>query len=345
MNTTIIIDENIPFIQGVFEPVANVVYRRGAEIDRNMLLGTGAEVLIVRTRTRCNEALLSGTKVRFIATATIGIDHIDTDYCARAGIAWSNAPGCNARSVAQYVGSAMALYAHEEGVELSDFTLGIVGHGHVGVEVEKLAKKIGMEALLCDPFKAEIPTPGKNYITLEQLASQSDIITIHTPLTNDGPHPTANLINARIFGLMPRRPLIINAARGGIVDEWALLSALQNNTVAHAVVDCWENEPHINRQLLERALIATPHIAGYSADGKHHATGQVTDAVAGHLKTTPAPIAPLDPCRHVSADSRLPFALLANYPIYRDSDALKTAPTQFEYLRNHYPIRRELDID
>lgn len=342
MRPTIIIDDHIPFIKGTLDHAADVHYLASSDITRRKLLETKADALIIRTRTHCNAALLDGTNIRLIATATIGTDHIDTDYCASAGIAWTNAPGCNARSVAQYVGSALALCAHEEGSCLSDKTIGIVGHGHVGTEVERLAKLLNMNILLCDPFKAA-DTPDR-YVDITTIAAQSDIITLHTPLTHDGLHPTYQLINSDILHKMPRRPIIINAARGGVVDETALLDALRHNIVSQAVIDCWENEPEINAELLDRAIIATPHIAGYSADGKCNATSQVLRAISDHYGIAVQTSDTLSPCLQVSAADALPQTLLKNYPIYRDSMALKSSPSVFEYLRNHYPIRREIDI-
>lgn len=342
MRPTIIIDSHIPFIRGVLEAAANVIYLPAGDINREVLTDNDADALIIRTRTRCNEGLLHGTGVRFIATATIGTDHIDAGYCAHAGIAIANAPGCNARSVAQYVGSALALYAHEEGESVEGKTIGIVGHGHVGSEVEKIATLLGMNILLCDPPKAA-GNPDR-YVPLETVAAHSDVITVHTPLTFSGQYATHRLIDSRIFSLMPHRPLIINAARGGIVDEQALLAALQRKTVSAAVIDCWEGEPHIDRILLEKALVATPHIAGYSADGKLNATCQAVDATCRFFGIEAASVAGLPPCRTVAANAALPLELLKNYPIYRDSAHLKEHPDDFEQIRNNYPARRELDI-
>ena len=343
MKPTIIIDNHIPFIKGVFDDVAEIHYLSATEIDNAALRATAADGLIVRTRTRCNETLLRDTAVHFIATATIGTDHIDADYCKCAGISWTNAPGCNASSVAQYVGSALALYAHEEGESLEGKTIGIVGHGHVGSEVEKIATALGMNILLCDPPKATINSDL--YVRLEYLVANSDVITIHTPLTYNGDCPTYHLIGSNIFHRMPHRPLIINAARGGVVDESALITALKHRIVSHAVVDCWEGEPNVNSTLLEAALIATPHIAGYSADGKLNATQQVVAATAQFFGITTAPVVGLEPKHSVVAHpDTLPMQLLTSYRIYSDSAALKSDPTQFETLRNHYPTRRELKI-
>lgn len=360
----LIIDDHIPFIKGALDDATEILYLPAQAITRRTLIDTRADALIIRTRTRCDAALLSGTRIRFIATATIGTDHIDTDYCRQAGISWANAPGCNARSVAQYIGSALALYAHETGEPLTGKTIGIIGHGHVGSQVATLAHHLGMNTLLCDPPKAA--TDPDPYVDLPTIAAHSDIITVHTPLTTTGPHPTHHLIDHHLIHLMPRRPLIINAARGGIIDEDALLDALDHRIVSDAVIDCWQGEPHINPSLLRRALISTPHIAGYSADGKLNATRQVLTATANHLgipltdnshtPTTNPHItlpSPLTPCLTIPATDPdlLLHTLLSNYKIYRDSTALKTTltdpatiPATFEHIRNHYPTRRELDI-
>lgn len=343
MRPTFIIDDHIPFIKGTFEHAADVHYIASSGITRQTLLDTKADAMIIRTRTRCNETLLDGTNIRLIATATIGTDHIDTVYCSQAGIGWTNAPGCNARSVAQYVGSALAVCAHEEGRSLSGCTLGIVGHGHVGTEVEKLAEAFGMNILLCDPIKANC---GHGlYADIDTIATESDIITLHTPLTHDGDYPTYHLINSNTLNRMPRHPIIINTARGGVIDEKALIEALEHNIVSQAVIDCWENEPYIDRQLLDMAIIGTPHIAGYSADGKFKATCQVTRAVSDHFGITAKVKETLSPCQQTTATAgTLPLALLKNYPIYRDSAALKSSPLSFETLRDNYPVRRETDI-
>lgn len=340
MKPTIIIDANIPYIRGVFEPVADVSYLNSHDMTREAV--AVADALIVRTRTVCNRALLSGSRVKFIATATIGTDHIDAEYCRACGIKWSNAPGCNAASVAQYIGSAMAYYARQYHMNLQGKTIGIVGHGHVGHAVERCARILGMQVLLNDPFRAE--ADPDSYVSLDTVASEADIVTIHTPLTHSGRYPTQRLIDKKFFDRLARRPLIINAARGEIIDETDLLSALHEGRIADCVIDCWANEPNINPQLLETALIATPHIAGYSADGKYSATRQSVDATCDFFGFERLDIEPIMPQHTVVTNVQsLAGEMLRSYDILSDSERLKNAPQDFEYFRNHYPVRRETD--
>ena len=368
MKPRIIIDANIPYIRGAFDDVADVEYLVAKDITHGKAMN--ADALIVRTRTRCNAELLEGTRVKMIATATIGIDHIDTEYCDTHGIQWTNAPGCNAESVAQWVGSALAVWSNKHNCSLVGKTIGIVGHGHVGKRVERLAHKLGMNVLLNDPPLA-LENPDK-YVDLHTIARECDVITFHTPLTREGEFPTYHLFNAQCImhnaqlpNKLPR--LIINAARGGIIDEEALLSYLNshdnlsysppvlggvvedrggnNSSFANFAIDCWDGEPETNSELRQRALIATPHIAGYSADGKYNASQQVVEAVAKALNIKPNTIEGLSEKKTTNKESdELKDELLNNYNILADSDALKAEPEKFEYFRSNYPVRRELYI-
>ena len=361
MKKRIIIDANIPFIRGAFDNVAEVEYLPAKEITRDRVMD--ADAVIVRTRTRCDAELLEGTKVKIVATATIGIDHIDTDYCDAKGIKWTNAPGCNAESVAQWVGSALAVWAEKQGCSLVGKKIGIVGHGHVGSRVERLARKLGMEVMLNDPPKAlNNPTA---YVDLSTIARECDVVTFHTPLTKGGEFATYGLAGKEFFeeikkrsksltenifslteptesteGVLLRSPLIINAARGGIVDEMSLLES-----GCECAIDCWDGEPETNAKLRNRALIATPHIAGYSADGKYNASQQVIAAVAKELNLEPCAIEGLPEWETTDAEGdELCKLLLKNYDIRKDSKALKAEPEKFEWFRSNYPVRRELKI-
>ena len=371
MKPRIIIDANIPYIRGAFDNVAEVEYLVAKEITHDKAMN--ADALIVRTRTRCNAELLEGTRVKMIATATIGIDHIDTDYCDTHGILWTNAPGCNAESVAQWVGSALAVWANEHNCSLVGKTIGIVGYGHVGKRVERLAHKLGMNVLLNDPPLA-LEHPDK-YVDLHTIARECDVITFHTPLTREGEFATYNLADEEFFeiikkrsksltenisshtettelteGVLLRSPLIINAARGGIINENALLSHLSqlstfNFQLSNIAIDCWDGEPETNAELRAKALIATPHIAGYSADGKLNASQQVVQAVAKVLNIIPNTIEGLTEKKTTNKEGdELKDELLNNYNILADSDALKAEPEKFEYFRSNYPVRRELKI-
>ncbi len=336
----VIIDQKIPYIKGVIEKLADeVVYAEGKDFSPQLV--KEADALIVRTRTRCNRTLLAGSRVKFIATATIGFDHIDTDYCRQANITWCNAPGCNADSVAQYLHSTLLLLQQERGLSLSDATLGVVGVGHVGSRVAAVGHHLGMQVLLCDPPRADKGETG--FLPLQTLMRQCDVLTFHTPLTRTGAYATYHLADTAFFEALPRRPFLINTSRGEVVDNTALLSALQNGRLQDAVIDVWENEPDIHRDLLQRVFLGTPHIAGYSADGKANATRMVLDAfchffhIEARYTITPPP--PIQPLLQVRDEAE---AQLLSYNPHTDSTALKKAPDRFEHLRGHYPLRREL---
>ncbi|HPW89809.1 MAG TPA: 4-phosphoerythronate dehydrogenase [Paludibacteraceae bacterium] len=340
---TIVIDAHIPFIKGVLEQVAYVHYYPANEITADTV--RHADALIVRTRTACNEALLAHSSVRFIATATIGFDHIDTEFCATQGIAWTNAAGCNASSVAQYIGSVLAFWANKNKFTLANKTLGIVGVGHVGTEVVHVAQLLGMRILLNDPPRAQ-HDKTTDFVSLDLIAREADVITFHTPLTTDGAYPTYNLASADFFDKLQRRPLIINSARGGVVDESALKIALKQGKISDVVLDCWENEPDVDKDLLQITLLSTPHIAGYSSDGKAKATEMSVRAVSRFfgLGLDDYTVTELSP-KEIKCLTRhdLSQALLANYNIQADSEQLRANPERFEALRSHYPVRREMD--
>lgn len=335
----LVVDDRIPYIRGQAERLGTVSYRPGAQISAADV--SAADALIIRTRTRCNAALLQGSHVRFIATATIGFDHLDTAYLAEAGIAWANCPGCNATSVAQYVESAL-LALHQEGLlpALHQLCVGIIGVGLVGGAVARTLRSWGCRLLLNDPPRAE-REGQQGFSPLEQLAREADVITCHTPLTTTGPHATYHLIDAAFFAALRRHPLFINSGRGEVVDTAALLQALADGQVGEAVIDTWENEPRISLPLLERVAIGTPHIAGYSADGKANGTQMALNAVARFFglpqtfQVSPPALTGLTP-EHDPLRRKLQL-----YDPRRDSQALKAHPEQFEYLRGHYPLRRE----
>jgi len=334
-----IIDQNIPFIHGVFDSVAEVRYLPHKEINNQTI--RYADALIIRTRTHCNEQLLKNTKVRFIASATAGSDHIDFDFCKKNGIEVAVAFGCNARSVAQYVGVAISFWLQKKQKKL---TVGIVGYGHIGKEVEKVAKQLNLNILLNDPPLQKF-TGSKKFVSLQHIVEAADIITFHTPLISDGEFPTKNLANKFFFETLKCRPLIINTARGGVLDETELLMAYKNGKIADFVVDCWENEPHISRELLHNALIATPHIAGYSTDGKATATKISVRTAAeffnfAELKNFDVILPKIE--KKCTCFKPVQTLFLENYNIALDSEKLKSNPENFEFFRNKYPERREI---
>ena len=335
----LVIDDKIPYIHGIPEALGfETLYLPGAEITRSDV--KDADALIVRTRTRCNAALLHDTKVRFIVTATIGFDHIDADYLYKAGIAWTNCPGCNAASVGQYFQSSMIVLARQGLIDMSRCTVGIVGVGHVGREVQKACSRLGCPTLLNDPPRSNAGEPG--FVALRTLQEECDVITFHVPLTKDGDHPTYHMGNEEFFKSLSQKPVIINASRGAVIDNDVWLKHLENETTRAAVIDTWEHEPQINPLLLDKAIIATPHIAGYSADGKANATRMSLNAVCKFFNLKPdfkvnPPSLPHDMKPMENEDDRV----LQLYNPLRDTELLKAEPQKFEWLRGNYPLRRE----
>lgn len=335
----VIVDNKIPYIKGIIERIADeVVYLPGNAFTPQEV--KEADALIVRTRTLCNRDLLEGSRVKFIATATIGFDHIDTTYCREAGIAWTNCPGCNASSVEQYVHSVLLLLKREKGLHLQEATLGVVGVGHVGSKVAAMAEALGMRVLLNDPPREDAGESG--FVDLQTLARECDVITFHTPLNRAGNYRTFHLADEAFFCQLERSPYIINSSRGEVVETQALLQALERGQVKEAIIDTWEHEPDINLDLLRKAFIATPHIAGYSADGKANATRMSLDALCRFFgKEAEFEVLPPSlPETTYSADEEA--AYLQVYNPMRDSEWLKAEPEKFEWFRGNYPLRREL---
>lgn len=327
----IVADDKIPFIREKLALLADdVVYLPGGSIGAADV--RDADALIVRTRTRCDSRLLDGSRVQLVATATIGFDHLDVAYLQQAGIRWTNCPGCNSGSVAQYVECSLLLLARR-GLQLHRSTIGIVGCGHVGSKVRAVAERLGLRVLVCDPLLGD-----PSFVSMDIIERESDVITFHVPLTREGRYATYHLADEAFFRRLLRVPYIINTSRGEVVDGGSLLSALQAGRVRDAVIDVWEHEPHIDPELLQRVFIGTPHIAGYSADGKVNADNMVVDALCRHFRL-PHPGAIVPPPLPVGFSySGSPLDL---YNPMDDSRKLKADPTAFEALRNHYPLRRE----
>ena len=328
----IIVDDKIPYIREKLALLTDdVVYLRGADISAEDV--RNADALIVRTRTRCDKQLLEGSKVQFVATATIGFDHIDTNYMAEAGITWTNCPGCNAGSVAQYLECSLLLLQQQKGLVLHDATIGIVGCGHVGSKVKAVAERLGMRVLVCDPLLGD-----PSFVSLNTIEHEADVITFHVPLTREGQYATYHMADDDFFHRILRVPYIINTSRGEVVDNVALLQALEEGRVRDAILDVWEGEPNVNLNLLDRVFIGTPHIAGYSADGKVNADNMVIDALCQHFGLShPGRILPPP----LPADLAVGQSALDYYNPLIDSEKLKNDPSTFEFLRNNYPIRRE----
>ena len=314
----VIIDKGIPFLEGVFPPEIDVHYLSPEQITPEAV--RCADALFVRTRTQINEALLHGSNIRFVATATIGFDHIDQDYCRRAGIHWVSCPGCNAQAVCDYVEEVISSIKLDENA----LTIGIVGYGHVGQLVAQMAQRRGYKVLLSDP-------PLGIGLSLEQLTPLCDVLTFHTPLTHDGEHPTYHLCDANILRLCKPNTLIINAARGGVIDEQALLSQLSSlNSQLSTAIDCWEGEPNLNQELLKKVDLASFHIAGYSIQGKMNASEMCLRAFCEFFSL---PILSINKkAVPLQGDSEPGW-------IKRISAQLKAAPEHFEQLRKAYPLR------
>ena len=311
----IIIDKGIPFLDGVFGSDIKVLHLAPEDITADVV--READALFVRTRTRIDKELLAGSKVRFVATATIGFDHIDQDYCREAGIHWVSCPGCNAQAVCDYVEEAISSIKSEE----SALTIGIVGYGHVGKLVAQMAERNGYRVLLSDP-------PLGIGMSLEELAPLCDVLTFHTPLTQEGKYPTYHLCNADVFRLCKPNTLIINAARGGVIDEQALLSTVNGQLLT--VIDCWEGEPHLNQELLKKVDLASFHIAGYSIQGKMNASEMCLKAFCEFFSL---PILSINKkAVPLQGDSEPGW-------LKRISDQLKTMPEHFEQLRKQYKLR------
>ena len=345
----IIIDDKIPYIEGVLEPFAEVVYLPGNLTTAETV--KDADVLITRTRTLCNRDTLAGSAVKFIATATIGFDHIDVDYCKSAGIEWVNAPGCNAESVNQYISSALFSFSSRKKFALEGRTIGIVGVGQVGSRVAKTCKIIGMEVLLNDPPRERLEGSSE-FVSLEQIQQQADIISFHVPLNLKGMDKTLQMVNESFLAGLEKKPLLINTCRGEVFATEAVCKAGRSNELSGLIIDCWEHEPELDLDLLNRADYGTAHIAGYSKDGKANGTRMSVQAVSqffnlglddwvpSGIEPPRKPIIDLDGSKKCT-ESILAEVVLSTYEIERDDRALRENPQLFEQLRGAYPVRRE----
>ncbi len=345
----ILADAHIPYLKGVAEQFGEVEYLPGNKFDRAAI--KDKDVLIVRTVTRFDEQILASSKVKLICSATIGYDHIDTEYCDANNIGWRTAPGCNANSVEQYVTASLLHLAHKYGFDLQQQTIGIVGVGNVGSKVAAACQKIGMRVLLNDPPRAEREGNAEDFVSLETIQQEVDIITFHPPLTRDGAHPTYHLADEQFFNNLLRQPFIINSSRGAVVSNKALKVAIEQEQVAGAVIDCWENEPNVDRELLQLVDLGTPHIAGYSADGKWTGTKMSLENINDYFELNRERIelneidAPENgqviDLQHIPEKQQLQHAVWHTYQPLRDSNLLKVSPEQFYLFRSHYPLRRE----
>ena len=361
----ILVDKDIPFIEGVFEPFAQVKYLSGKEFAPSNV--KDADALVIRTRTKCNAALLEDSSVKFIATATIGMDHIDLDYCTASGIAVANAAGCNAGGVMQYVFTSLYALSCKNGIILPDginsapegkkLTLGVIGVGNVGSRVANMGEYMGFEVLRCDPAKERAQTLAfnngymklhefKDYYSLDYLLENSDIVTLHTDL-----NPTSRgMAGEEFFSKMKDGAIFINSSRGEVVVDEALLKSA--GKMKGVILDVWNGEPALNLMLMEAADIATPHIAGYSYEGKVNGTTMAVKAVAEHfgidgLKDFKI-VSPVKNtnffCKNEFSQNQISEYFQNIFPIFEHCAELKQNPHNFELLRSNFKYRREFYV-
>jgi erythronate-4-phosphate dehydrogenase len=345
----IIIDDKIPYIRGAFEDVAEVIYLPGSKTTAEIV--RDADAIVTRTRTICNEKLLAGSSVKFIATATIGYDHIDTDYCDAAGIKWTNAPGCNSKSVEQYIASTLMVLAETKKLQLKDLCIGIVGVGNVGSKVAEICEIFGMKVLLNDPPRERAEGPEK-FVSLETVKNEADIISLHVPLNTKGEDATFHMGDESFFSALKKKPVLINSCRGEVIKTDAVKKALKTKQISAFVCDCWENEPDLDLELLGMTEIATPHIAGYSKDGKAKGTLMSVLAISdffglGLNNWQPSGVElPTNPNIEIDGEGMteqevFSKAILHTYDIRHDDKLLRLSPEHFEQQRGDYPTRRE----
>lgn len=360
----IVADENIPRLEA-FARHGQVIALPGRQITAADV--RDADALIVRSVTSVDERLLRESRVRFVGTCTIGTDHLDTEYFAQQGIAWANAPGCNSRAVVEYVLGALVVLAERTQRPLAERCYGIVGVGEVGQRLANVLQGLGWRVLLCDPPRQQgraapsvAATCDAEFVDLPSIMQQCDVISVHTPLTLGGAWPTQHLLGKAELAGLKAGAWLINAARGAVVDNQALLSVLQQRPDLTAVLDVWEPEPALNPELAQHCALATPHIAGYSLDGKIRGTEMIYQAFCRQFfSATAQPLVyPEAEVQSITLAGELsPEGLLATlcrlvYDPRRDDAALRmtladAAPARalaFDRLRKDYPVRRELPL-
>lgn len=345
----ILADAHIPYLEDVAHQFGEVEFLPGNEFTKEAI--SNKDALIVRTVTHFGEEILKGTKVKLICSATIGYDHIDTEYCDANNVAWRTAPGCNAASVEQYVTSSILYLADKYKFDIAHKTIGIVGVGNVGTKVANACRKLGMRVLLNDPPRAINEPHNKSlFVDIDTIKREADIITFHTPLTKQGNHKTYHLANDEFFNSLGKVPFIINSSRGSVVSTEAIKAALSSELVEGAIIDCWENEPNIDNELLNMVEIATPHIAGYSADGKWTATKMSLENINQFfelgidpikLMEMPKPNNPIIDLKDIPKERQLAYAVWKTYSPMEESAKLKANPEKFTWYRANYPLRRE----
>lgn len=354
----IVADENIPLVDSFFGDIGNIRRVSGRSMSPEDV--NDADILLVRSVTRVNEALLKDSRVRYVGTSTIGTDHVDLAWLKSRGIAFSAAPGCNANSVAEYVLSVLSLYAEKQGVDdWETLSVGIVGAGNVGSELARKLEKLGFTIRVCDPPRAEQEEDGEQVFCSLDEALECDVITLHTPLTKESPHATFHMIDKARLDQLTAGQLLINTSRGEVIDSVALHECLEGPNAPTVVLDVWEQEPRINPQLVDQVWLATPHIAGYSLEGKVQGTEMIYLSLcrflglpvrkkAGQYLPEPA----LSKLSFTSAAEEMGagnIAMRSCYDPRRDDARLRLTmelpaeerASAFDRLRKNYPVRRE----
>jgi erythronate-4-phosphate dehydrogenase len=351
----ILADQDIPQVAAAFRDLGEVELMPGREITRANL--QDCRCLITRTVTRVDATLLQDTPVEFVGSATIGTDHIDLDYLADSNIGFSNAAGCNAEGAAEYVISGLFALSRRKGFDPLQLRAGIVGCGNVGSRLQQKLDTLGIECLVCDPPLQQAGQSSQAFVELDTILQECDLISLHVPLTDSGKHPTFHLLNAQRLQSLRDGCVLINAARGEVIDNHALTQLLARRDDLHVFLDTWENEPTLSRKLLRRVDLATPHIAGYSVEGRLRGTQMVLDAASEYFNLPSrwhmSQQLPSRQQLHCHASgSRLEFwqdLLQQHCNIWRDHDALMAGANlhddefvaHFDGLRKAYPDRLE----
>ena len=355
----IVADENIPLLDPFFDDIGEI--RRVSARQMTASDVTDADILLVRSVTRVDERLLAGSRVKFVGTATIGTDHVDQAWLQSQKIGFASAPGCNATSVVEYVLSVINLFAERRGLDdWTSLTVGIVGAGNVGSALDRCLTRLGFQTRVCDPPRADAEASGEQaFVSLDE-ALGCDVVTLHTPLTESGRHPTRYLLGAEKLGSLSSGQLLINSSRGEVVDGAALLTRLSRPDAPLVVLDVWEHEPQISVELAKQVWLATPHIAGYSLEGKVQGTEMIYQALcrflglptrksSGQFLPQPA-LSKLGFSRTARSEEAAATAIRACYDPRRDDARLRQTLTlpdsnerrlAFDDLRRNYPVRRE----
>ena len=349
----ILADENIPMLE-VFARHGQLRRVAGRSLDRAVL--ADAEVLLVRSVTQVDQALLAGSQVKFVGTCTIGTDHLDLQYLTQQGIGWASAPGCNARGVVDYVLGALLTLAERDGVDLSKRCYGVVGAGQVGQRLVQVLRGLGWQVLVCDPPRQQ--AEGGDYVDLATVLERCDVVSLHTPLTQQGEHPTFHLLGAEQLQSLQQGSWLINASRGAVVDNQALKQLLTQRHDLRVALDVWEGEPQVDAELAQRCDIASAHIAGYSLDGKIRGTSQIYQAFCQHFALAdsaaiefPAQtLLAMELAAHTPVEEALRVICRAVYDPRSDDAAFRlslqgdalTRRAAFDQVRKNYPVRREI---